>query len=85
MNSFIRVSLHLIHFFKTNLMYPSIQLVIVPAQLMLFRVVLHYAVVLDRLLDIFLLLQHLPAHPRPSLCCVRSLPSSVDLRRAPYY
>ena len=46
------------------------------------RVVLHYAVVLDRLLDSYILLHHLPPSPLPSLCCVRSLPFSVDLESA---
>ena len=30
-----------------------------------------------------ILLHHLPPSPLPSLCCVRSLPFSVDLERAP--
>ena len=56
---------------------------------MLCRVVLHYAVVLDSLLDSYIPLQcvyTIYPHPPlrlPSLCCVRSLPFSVDLESAP--
>ena len=48
-----------------------------------YRCSVHYAVVLDRLLDSYILLHHLLPSPLPSLCCVRSLPFSVDLESAP--